>query len=102
MHTAKKDDDESGLTKMIVTAFLYAVTIGALTAMGWAGVAIYDLRMEVRLLRQELDDHQSADEVRLKATLRKHWKLHTWTRDQVTEIREHTKMPISHWPDLPE
>ena len=61
-----------------------------------------DIHQNIELLRQEVkkivDD--KASEAKQDATLRKHWKLHTWTRDEIYELRRKNDMPVNKWPDL--
>lgn len=34
--------------------------------------------------------------------LQKHWKLHSWERDQINALRHSTSLPPATWPDLDE
>lgn len=60
------------------------------------------LQEQLRLLQQEVkmmkDDRRAED--KQDATLRKHWKLHTWVRDEIYELRKKNDMPASKWPDF--
>ena len=61
-----------------------------------------DIHQNIELLRQEVkrlaDD--KASEAKQDASIRKHWKLHTWVRDEIHELRQKNDMPTSKWPDF--
>ena len=48
-----------------------------------------------------LDLADDTDDItRITGQLQKHWKLHTWAKDQVAELRHKNQMDPVSWPDL--
>jgi len=63
-----------------------------------------ELSAQILLLQQDIKElrENREPETRQDRTIRKHWKLHTWARDQINEIQKNNNMQLSKWPDLPE
>jgi hypothetical protein len=53
--------------------------------------------MEENVERLMADTHRDEKQDR---SVRKHWKLHTWARDRITELRHVHGLPLEPWPDL--
>lgn len=73
-----------------------------LALIGWGAKVVSDLQAKVGVLENRLADRDRDEEQRITVTLRKHWKLHTWARDELTDVEKKLDMPISHWPELPD
>jgi hypothetical protein len=60
------------------------------------------LQQEIRLLQRDIENIKNDVEAERKqdATLRKHWKIHNWTKDEVSELRNKAGLPVNKWPDL--
>jgi len=49
-------------------------------------------------LEQIVSDTEA--DARRDETLSKHWRLHSWAKDRVTELRNMHNQPLVEWPEL--
>ena len=67
-------------------------------ALKWQFDANADIRvMKTQLFRVESDTSTDSEQNR---QMRIFWKLHSWERDQIQEIRVNSGMPLSSWPNF--
>ncbi len=69
-----------------------------------AQMKVVQKTMELRFADFEKTHEGLADDTdemtRLTRQLSKHWKLHTWAKDQVAELRHKNQMKPVSWPNL--
>jgi len=69
-----------------------------------AQLAIMQTRIELKFKNIDktllLLADDSDETVRVTRQLQKHWKLHTWAKDQIAEIRYKLQMKPVSWPNL--
>jgi alkylated DNA repair dioxygenase AlkB len=63
-----------------------------------------ELAAQILLLQQDIKElrENKEPETRQDRTIRKHWKLHTWAKDQINEIQKSNNVPLGKWPDFPD
>lgn len=59
------------------------------------------LQVELEHLRTDnaIEKHIQEDVVKLQATSSKHWKLHSWSKDEINRLRVKARMEVVSWPD---
>ncbi len=62
----------------------------------------FDANANMATMQQTLDAIKSDTESDKKQneSLSKHWKLHGWARDRITELRHMHDLELIPWPDL--
>jgi len=83
----------------IVLGVLVAISIAIA---GWSLNKTIEMGEEQRLMQyqiQMLSNNKDADE-KQDRQIRKHWKLHSWAKDQINKLGRHHDIPIQPWPDL--
>lgn len=78
------------------------VIMGVLMALalglgGWALSTTQSLQIQMAVLQQQLKDNDTHDKA-----ITKHWKLHTWAREEINDLRIADGLPQARWPDLGE
>ncbi len=100
-------------TEKIIQILLGIVTVISIAlatfALRWvfdanARIAIMQNTLELKFIEFEETHAGLADDtdemIRLTRQISKHWKLHSWTKDQIAELRHKTQMKPVSWPDL--
>jgi hypothetical protein len=74
----------------------FGVLIAA--ALGMGGFTLrFCYEMNARMAVHERDEQH---DVKQDKTLSSHWRIHSWTRDRITELRTTHGLPVVGWPDL--
>lgn len=70
-------------------------TIGMVEAMA-------EFKAELKVLDEKIDrmKDDKAEETKQDTTLSKHWKLHSWTRDEISAIKHKLEMGETKWPEF--
>lgn len=100
-------------TEKIIQILLAIVTTISIALAGFALKWVFDANAQIAIMQNTLElkftefeeTHEGlADDtdemVRLTKQISKHWKLHSWTKDQIAELRHKTQMEPVSWPDL--
>ena len=87
--------------KMVIPVLMLAIT----GLFAW----VWNTNTELILLRHDIGDLNDAvkqvvsdteADVRQDATLAKHWKIVSFHRDKINELRSKADLPLISWPDL--
>lgn len=87
-------------TNMITNALLGILCTIALTLSGWALNTTVNCVTEIKVLHEKVDqiaknkDQDNAQDI----TLKRHWQLLGWSRDEINTLRQKNKMCVSRWP----
>lgn len=88
----------------ILNFVLSALATISIALAGWALQTVHNLEMNLVRVTEELQQLKTdtRDATEFKASIRKHWRLLGWSRDQINTLRtERTPpMPVASWPDL--
>lgn len=79
-----------------------AVSLALAAILG--GLAFYNrTQVQIALMQASLErlENDNTDIEFLKGTAGKHWRLLSWTRDQINELRTaaQPRLPITSWPE---
>ena len=90
--------DQSGITKWL----LGIITAIVLSISGFTLVWLVEANAELRVLKKSVIDLAADKELdkTQNETLTKHWKLHSWSRDEINDLRHKSGLDRSRWPDL--
>lgn len=95
------DNQRQNLMYVIQTlmGLLILILSGLIT---WMLVTVNAQQTKIALMQQSLELVVSDTEKDKKqdATLTKFWRLHSWERAKINELRVVEGMPIEEWPDL--
>ena len=91
MGAAESPDDKlmDNATKAIFTV----LTALVIALGGW----VWNTSHALNRLTWQLEREQKQD-----ATIRKHWRLHRWTKDELTRLGREHDFELKSWPDLGE
>ena len=81
----------------------WALDFASIIAMGLACLVwLFNANADLKILQTQVALIVSDKETDIKqtATLQKHWKLRSWARDRVTELRQQHSLSLEPWPDL--
>ncbi len=97
----------------IIQVLLSLVTVISIALASFALKWVFDANARMGIMQntlqlkfEDIDDFLIAladdtdDITRITKQLSKHWKLHSWTKDQVAELRHKQQMEPVSWPDL--
>lgn len=100
-------------TEKIIQILLGLVTVMSIAlasfALKWvfhANAQMAIMQNTLKLKFEKIDEsliiiaEDTDDIVRITSQLSKHWKLHTWAKDQIAELRHKQQMEPVSWPDL--
>ncbi len=61
-----------------------------------------DRATALALLHETVEDivENTEADLRRDRTLTKHWRIHSWTKDRITELRNAHDMAVVGWPSL--
>ena len=83
----------------IIVSILISIALGlSAFTLKW----VFDTNAQIAVAREQLTNvlSDSAVDNTQSATLSKHWKLHSWERVRINELRVQQGLPIAAWPDL--
>lgn len=86
------------LNSSIVKSVLGLLSVAVIALFGWVWSAQQQLTRLNMTVEALASDNQET--LRQAGQLVKHWKLHSWERDRITELRNFHDLPLSPWPDL--
>lgn len=95
----KTTDVHNAATQKWIMSIFAAVIIGI---SGWTLVRSVSHGEQMTLMVHQIEE-LAADKEADKSqdeSLSKHWKLHSWAKDQITGLRNQHDMPVVSWPDL--
>ena len=76
---------------LLIKALLGAIFGLLAFALAW----MFYTNADVQLLKKATLDHH-----KLESKLTKHWKLHSWAKDEINKLRATHGFPIESWPDI--
>ncbi len=100
------DGDGNG---RILTWALGLITAIALTLSSFSMAWVFNANADIKLLSLSVENlttlvqsvvTDNEADVKQDETLRKFWKLHTWEKSRVTELRHLHGLDLAEWPDL--
>ncbi|MFQ5625033.1 MAG: hypothetical protein ACE5FM_00055 [Methyloligellaceae bacterium] len=80
----------------------HVVSLAALALAGFALAWMFNANAKLALLQQAVEvivSDKDADK-RQDDTLIKHWKIVSWSKDRINELRAAQGLPLASWPDL--
>jgi len=83
---------------VFVKPLLGLISASIIALFGWVWSAQNQLTRLNMTVEALATDNQET--LRQSNQLVKHWKLHSWERDRITELRNLHDLPLSPWPDL--
>jgi len=90
----KAEQNNSPLIKF----FVGILSVAVIALFGWVWSAQQQLTKLNLTVEALATDNQES--LRQAKQLVKHWKLHNWERDRISELRNLHNLPLSPWPDL--
>lgn len=100
-------------TEKIIQILLGLVTAISIALASFALSWVFDANARIAIMQNTLElkfsefkeIHEGlADDtdemIRLTKQISRHWKLHSWTKDQIAELRHKTQMEPVSWPNL--
>ena len=100
-------------TEKIIQILLGLVTAISIALASFALKWVFDANAQIAIMQNTLElkftefeeTHEGlADDtdemIRLTRQISKHWKLHTWTKDQIAELRYKSQLEPVSWPNL--
>ena len=100
-------------TEKIIQILLGLVTAISIALASFALKWVFDANAQMAIMQNTLElkfaDFEATHEgladdtdemVRLTKQISRHWKLHSWTKDQIAELRHEAQMNPVSWPDL--
>ena len=84
----------------MLAAVLGLAATAALAVAGWALQTVHTLEIRISVLTEELNTIKAdtSDSEEFKQSIRKHWKLHSWARDEINNLKYKNGLPITGWP----
>lgn len=89
--------DNPWLSFAVAVAMLLGGSSGALSVVGARDATASATALEARLTTIEMTLTQIASD---KETMGKHWRLHSWAKDEINALRAKHDLDASRWPDL--
>lgn len=89
---------KDSIFEVVITAFL-AVTFGMSS---WVLITLVDIESNQAVQQHRLAqvEQDKTVDVSQNTQLSKHWKLHSWARDEINTLRAKQGLDIKPWPDL--
>lgn len=93
---------DSKITFIVISTIIGLMSTVSLSLGGFALKWVFDANAEISVMNEKLSSIQSdkAQDNRQDQTITKHWRLHSWARDQINELRQHNNLPLAPWPDV--
>jgi hypothetical protein len=83
----------------IVLSVLITITLG-LTGFMLKWMFVTNAELATTRERMSLLLADTARDVRQDKQLGHHWKLHSWSKSRINELRVASSLPLSEWPNL--
>jgi len=93
-----------------LAGLLITITLGLAS---WSLKLSIDMNTQLAVLQESMKlRHESVDDdlltladdteemTRVLEAMSKHWKIHSWTKDQINELRVKLDLPLKGWPDF--
>ncbi len=100
-------------TEKIIQILLAIVTTMSIALASFALKWVFEANAQMAIMQntlelkfEDIDDSlitladDTDDITRITKQLQKHWRLHTWAKDQVAELRHKSQMEPVSWPNL--
>ncbi|MHA2279455.1 MAG: hypothetical protein ACXAC5_00990 [Promethearchaeota archaeon] len=100
-------------TDRMIQVLLGIITTIALGIAGFALMWVFEANAQMATIQKAMElqfadvedslitlADDTDDITRITKQLSKHWKLHNWAKDQLSELRHQHQLPPVSWPDL--
>lgn len=91
---------DSKFTFIVVSTIIGLMSTVSLGLGGFALKWVFDANAEISVMNEKLSSIQSDKAQDNRQDQTKHWRLHSWARDQINELRYSNNLPLAPWPDV--
>ena len=90
--------EKSVMVKWLLGIFASAILALSSFTLFWQ----FNANAQIEVLKIQLDEVKKKKDADVKQDhqIQKFWKLHSWEKTRIDELRIRQKLPLSEWPDL--